>query len=1040
VPRVSLRGSITVFALLALFLPLGVQSSFAAVVPTPDCTLVGGTTCQVVFTENSSAYNWTVPSNVSSVHVVAIGGTGGAAGPDAESAGGTVTKALQMQFDASVTPGANLTIANGSGGSSSISSAGAAGGRNALGGYAGGSGTSQGSTGSSGGGGGGGAATVVSIGLSTYVVGGTGGAGGGSWNIPGSDGLATSTSSTANTSGGSGVVSTIDGGGGGGGGGGILGGQAGIAGCDHPPTPTTIYCAIAGVSAGGGSAGTSTTGAGISVTAISSSPGAAGRVVITYSASPLPSAPEITTFLTSNASVELHIKPPVSAGSSAISGYQYALTPNVWTNFSLASGDNIFVVKGLRNSTRYSITIRAKNTSGYGPSSNTVSASPTNSKPAAPRITSTTVGDRSLVVNYVDSTLFTSQSITSHEYSIDQGVSWIPLGQTPSPIVITGLTNGVTTSVQVRAVGTNGLGASSSRSSAMPGTTAGASSVTSIDTASSQLTINFVPPVDNGGRKITNFQYSTDGGSTWLTRSPASVKSPLVIKGLANGYAYDVTIRAVTALGTGVPTAIVSKNLEYGTAVLNLNLTQVTNGPTTFIKFANFTGARPNLFKQMSFEIAPKSGSTTNPVSATFSKSYLERNGYFNSQTGAVKLPIFGLYADYANSVRVRYYEGSLLAKDMTLQVTTGVWKDPFAPDSRYKNPEKIVPRNNAIALDYSYMMLKAVATGSSPVVIDTDGEVRWVGIRQAATQSSIFYDNGMFNGNGTSITRTELDGRYALVADYAATNGVTFLGHHNYDRGKDGILVEVNRSTEIEATILEINPVSGSVLRTFDLASIIENNMLAYGDNPSGFVRRGVDFFHNNSATYWPAQNTLVVSSRENFVIGIDYTTQQIKWILGDPTKLWHSYPSLRRYELKMTGSGVAPIGQHAVSITSDGQLMLFDNGKESLVQSPAGASRFDGVPRKYNIDLAAMTATETWSFIHNPVVHSPICSSIYQDGTSYLIDYASENLWQSDPLYVRITGIDANKNVAFEYRYPGNWDTGWNASPIHLDGLVFK
>ena len=228
-------------------------------------------------------------------------------------------------------------------------------------------------------------------------------------------------------------------------------------------------------------------------------------------------------------------------------------------------------------------------------------------------------------------------------------------------------------------------------------------------------------------------------------------------------------------------------------------------------------------------------------------------------------------------------------------------------------------------------------------------------------------------------------------------------------------------------------------MLRTFDLASIIEKNMQAFGDNPSGFIRRDLDFFHNKSATYWAAQNTLVVSSRENFVIGIDYTTQQIKWILGDQTKLWYSYPSLRRYALTLSSGSTAPIGQHAVSMTSDGQLMLFDNGKESLVQSPAGTSRYESVPRKYHIDPVAMTATETWNFQHDPVVHSPICSSIYQDGTSYLVNYAAENLWQTTPLYVRVLGLDANKRIAFEYRYPGNWDTGWNASPLHLDGLTF-
>ena len=93
--RVPLQGVISTFAVLALGLSLGIQSSYAAVAPTPDCTLAGGSTCQVVFNETSSVYNWTVPSNVSSVHVVTIGGTGGWAGAGGGRFRGKANKTLQ---------------------------------------------------------------------------------------------------------------------------------------------------------------------------------------------------------------------------------------------------------------------------------------------------------------------------------------------------------------------------------------------------------------------------------------------------------------------------------------------------------------------------------------------------------------------------------------------------------------------------------------------------------------------------------------------------------------------------------------------------------------------------------------------------------------------------------------------------------------------------------------------------------------------------------------------------------------------------------
>jgi hypothetical protein len=193
---------------------------------------------------------------------------------------------------------------------------------------------------------------------------------------------------------------------------------------------------------------------------------------------------------------------------------------------------------------------------------------------------------------------------------------------------------------------------------------------------------------------------------------------------------------------------------------------------------------------------------------------------------------------------------------------------------------------------------------------------------------------------------------------------------------------------------------------------------------------------FSNNAATYWRAKDELVVSSRENFVMGLDDNTGHLLWILGDPTKQWH-HMRIASYALTVTSGGHYPIGQHAVSITTDGQLMLFDNEYASMVQSPAGDSRSVSQPKKVppkfgcthrNRNLGCSLTTRRLS--------SPICSSIYQSGASYLIDYASEN-WGN----VRVLGIDNNDNIAFEFLFAGaNWDRGWNALPIRIENLFYK
>ena len=149
-------------------------------------------------------------------------------------------------------------------------------------------------------------------------------------------------------------------------------------------------------------------------------------------------------------------------------------------------------------------------------------------------------------------------------------------------------------------------------------------------------------------------------------------------------------------------------------------------------------------------------------------------------------------------------------------------------------------------------------------------------------------------------------------------------------------------------------------------------------------------DWFHNNACAYRSSDNSLIVSSRENFVIALDYDSGIIKWILGDPTKHWYQFPSLRQFSLTMTPGTLPPIGQHAVSTPGD-DLLLFDDGTGSELQQPPGETRDYSAPRKYHLDLRALEATETWHYYPDPSVYSPFCSSVYEDAPdNYVIDYS--------------------------------------------------
>ena len=84
-----------------------------------------------------------------------------------------------------------------------------------------------------------------------------------------------------------------------------------------------------------------------------------------------------------------------------------------------------------------------------------------------------------------------------------------------------------------------------------------APAITEITAGNQQLSVAFTAPANNGGVAITNYEYSINGGTNWITPSPASTSSPLLVLGLTNGVTYDVQLRAVNAIGSGAASTTV---------------------------------------------------------------------------------------------------------------------------------------------------------------------------------------------------------------------------------------------------------------------------------------------------------------------------------------------------------------------------------------------------------------------------------------------------------------------------------------------------
>jgi hypothetical protein len=130
-----------------------------------------------------------------------------------------------------------------------------------------------------------------------------------------------------------------------------------------------------------------------------------------------------------------------------------------------------------------------------------------------------------------------------------------------------------------------------------------APTIDSITASSGQISIAFTAGATNGAA-IENYEYSTNNGVNWTTRSPVATTSPIIVSGLSNGTTYNVRLRAINSAGTSdsstavsaTPTAVVvggGSNISttYGLAASSSQFT-ATGGtsPYTFTLSSTPTG------------------------------------------------------------------------------------------------------------------------------------------------------------------------------------------------------------------------------------------------------------------------------------------------------------------------------------------------------------------------------------------------------------------------------------------------------------------
>ena len=224
------------------------------------------------------------------------------------------------------------------------------------------------------------------------------------------------------------------------------------------------------------------------------------------------------------------------------------------------------------------------------------------------------------------------------------------------------------------------------------------------------------------------------------------------------------------------------------------------------------------------------------------------------------------------------------------------------------------------------------------------------------------------------------------IYVEYSLPGGY----HHDYYEMPNGNLLVASDDFNsgkgtVEDYIVELDRETGKIVKTIDLKDILNmedgksENWVEY------------DWFHNNSVWYDEKTNSITLSGRhQDAVINIDYDTEKLNWIIGDPTNWSEAY---QKYFFKPVGDDFEwQWSQHAAMITPEGYVFIFDNGNNKSKNEDEYVDAEDSYSRgvMYKIDTEKMTIEQVWEYgkERGSEFYSPYISDVdYLDKDHYIV-----------------------------------------------------
>lgn len=349
----------------------------------------------------------------------------------------------------------------------------------------------------------------------------------------------------------------------------------------------------------------------------------------------------------------------------------------------------------------------------------------------------------------------------------------------------------------------------------------------------------------------------------------------------------------------------------------------------------------------------------------------------FEEYTTDHSIPVLGLYADKDNEVTVKLTNEAGTSVEKKVTIKTGALAKSIADiEVNEADTEKMAIGDSELTF--------VVPSTKRAYAFDANGDVRWYSTRY---NSHIFKE--LANGNLLYLTKESNDAdtyNVLLETDYlgkiynrydfsssSASNDtgesegeMTVIHHDGIELPSGNLLLTVNDgSNYIEDTMIEINRETGEIEKTIDLKDVLPESFYEEYDSTSREDGK-IDWFHQNSVDYDEADNSIIISGRhQDTIMKIDYSTNEIKWIMGNSSGWPESY---QKYfldgDIKVSG------GQHAAIVLPDQDdnaettdILYYDNNISVTRGDEADSEKYSEA-RQVRINEEDRTIEEVWTF----------------------------------------------------------------------------